>query len=127
MQIPAGGSLICGRTRSAGAPWDEGRGRGSGMPLNVHDLLETAWIYAELCGKPIALRGEWTVTFLQADLCCRNPQVWPRRHLGTAQADPGAAVAGTARYAITFDDTDNPADVTVWIWADVARERASPP
>src|SRR5207249_1079530 len=64
-----------------------------------------AWAYRTTSGMPVALRGRWSVTFLEGGPALPRPfssdSLLPWTGLGDAEAD---RFAGTARYTLRFDD-----------------------
>jgi hypothetical protein len=68
----------------------------------------TAWPYADAAGAPVAVRGSWTVSFVDGGpvlpkaFTTDSPVAWTGR--GDDDAD---RFAGTARYTINFDAPDS--------------------
>ncbi|MDB4889604.1 MAG: glycoside hydrolase family 2 sugar binding protein [Gemmatimonadetes bacterium] len=82
---------------------------GQSMILRTFDKLvrATAWSYADSAGAPVAVRGSWTVSFVDGG------PVLPKAFIGdspvawTGRGDDDAdRFAGTARYTINFDAPD---------------------
>ena len=84
--------------------------RGGSTLLRAFDsnVRGAAWQYAVPAGAPVALRGQWTVTFvdggptLPRPFTADAPSAWTGR--GDDEAD---RFAGTARYTLTFDAPDS--------------------
>jgi len=108
---PMSGRAGVARLRHAGAHVETRLQLDSGQSMIVRTfdrpVSATSWLYADSAGAPVAVRGTWSVSFvdggpvLPKSFTENSPSAWTGR--GDDDAD---RFAGTARYSITFDAPD---------------------
>jgi hypothetical protein len=111
MMDPMSGRTGLARMRRAGSHVEARVQLDSGQSMIVRTfdrrVSASAWAYADSAGAPVALRGSWSVSFIDGgptlpkSFTAESPSTWTGR--GDDEAD---RFAGTARYTITFDAPD---------------------
>ncbi len=108
---PMSGRAGVARVRRSGALVEARLQLDSGQSMILRTFIRPVraqrWRYAESAGVPVALRGAWSVSFinggpvLPTSFTAGKPIAWTGR--GDDDAD---RFAGTARYALAFDSPD---------------------
>lgn len=109
---PMSGRAGIARLRRAGSHMEARVQLDSGQSMIVRafdkPVRAASWLYADSAGTPVALRGSWSVSFIDGgpvlpkSFTADSPAAWTAR--GDDEAD---RFAGTARYVLAFDAPDD--------------------